>query len=343
MGKKSGLLATGDIFTKNYGYFCKNGVFWNGKQFIFGREIMKIKILCGMCASFILLTGCGGNEKPNESSVSTSVETESQTSTGEEVSTSEEESETGTSEEAIDISMDEIAWTVVESNLDGQPIVSFEYTNNTPYVIADVEMEFTQRADVTEEQRNAAFSNLIAERGWTAEEAADVYILGYNRKVADPGETVSSSPCVINGTYTYVESMEQYQLMEPSTATIACLGNDDKVHIIYYDFKSDSYSESTSGAHDAFVWSDSELASLLPKPDAKIVQTSRDTETNFSFIAYGITREMFDGYLNQLRENGMDDPEYTGGNRFEVMLNDYGVTVYYDSVEEDMSCSIEAL
>lgn len=110
-------------------------------------------------------------------------------------------------------------------------------------------MEFVQKSDVTKEQLSV-FDKLKEDREWTDKEVSDIYILGYNRKCSDPGETVSDSPLCINGTYTLVESIEQYEIMEPDMATIAFIGKDGKGYAMYYDFKTQTYGESSQGGQD---------------------------------------------------------------------------------------------
>ncbi|MGN1128716.1 MAG: hypothetical protein ACI4T6_07150, partial [Candidatus Flemingiibacterium sp.] len=161
------------------------------------------------------------------------------------------------------IRIEDIDWNVSDGIIDGERFVSFNYTNNSKYTILDVEMKFVQRENISAEQLSV-FNNLKEEMEWTDEELSDVYILGYNRKCANPGETVTDSPCCINGTYTLVENMKQYEIMEPDMATIAFIGNDGKGYAIYYDFKSQTYGESSQGGKDLHKWSDSEISKLLP-------------------------------------------------------------------------------
>ena len=47
--------------------------------------------------------------------------------------------------------------------------------------------------------------------------------------------------------------------------------DEEKIHTLYYDFKSQSYSQEEE-SEQAFEWGDSKLADLLPKPDAAVVE-----------------------------------------------------------------------
>ena len=239
------------------------------------------------------------------------------------------------------IKIEDIDWGVTESVLDGERFISFNYTNNSQYTILDVEMEFTQKEGTTVEQL-AVFDKLKEEQEWTDEEVEEIYIKAYNRKCADPGETVTDSPCLINGTYTLVENMEQYEIMEPSMVTIAFIGPDEKGYAIYYDFKTQSYGESSSGAQDLHQWSDSEISSLLPKAEYKAVMVSTDDDDRFFFYAYGVSREEFEAYVESVKSKGFTDVGFDGNNSYRA-TNEDGIeaNITYSAVEETMTGCVE--
>ncbi len=223
-----------------------------------------------------------------------------------------------------------------ETILDGERVIAFNYTNNTPYTIIDVEMTFKQKEGVSVEQLKA-FEE-ISEH--TEEELSEVYILGYNRKIAEQGETVTESPCSVNGTYLWAESMGLYELMEPDMVSIAYIGHDDKAYAKYYDFKTQKYSDSSEGGLDIHEWSDSEISSLLPKCEARVVKITNDEDDSFSFKAYGVSREEYQSYAELCKEKGFVDDEYDKSYQASND-NGYEVSIYYDVIEEKMSGRIE--
>lgn len=239
------------------------------------------------------------------------------------------------------IKIEDIDWNVTESVMDGERYLSFNYTNNSDYTILDIEMEFTQKSDVTAEQLSV-FDELKAEREWTDEEVADIYILGYNRKCAEPGETVSDSPCCINGTYTIVETIEQYEIMEPDMATIAFIGKDGKGYAVYYDFKTQTYGESSQGGQDLQEWSDSEISKLLPKAEAPAINVSSDDEDCFYFYAYGVSRETFEKYVEAVKSNGFTEVGFESSTSYRATNAD-GIEAHitYTTVEEKMTGCVE--
>lgn len=238
------------------------------------------------------------------------------------------------------IKIEDIDWHTTESILDGDRIVSFNYTNNSKYTILDVEMTFKQKPDVTKEQLSA-FDDYIELHQCSDEEIKEIYILGYNRKVAEPKETVSDSPCCINGTYSYVESAAQLDIMEPDMATIVFEGRDQKGYTVYYDFKSKTYSESSEGGIDLHQWSDSGIADQIPKIDAPAVIVSNDSEDYFSFKAFGVTGNDFREYVNAVKEKGFETDCYESNTSYSA--SNAGVAnVYctYTPADEELSVRI---
>lgn len=303
-----------------------------------------IKKSKGLCTTFILiamvfnLTGCSGSS--SEASVNESLEN----STSEKVTSNEEEKLTPEiSSPAKDaIKIEDLDWNVKESVMDGERFVSFDYTNKSSYTILDVEMNFVQKENVTAEQLSV-FDKLKSDGEWTDEEVKEIYILGYNRKCAEPGETVSDSPCVINGTYTVVENMAQYQLMEPDMVSIAFIGKDGKGYTTYYDFKTQSYGESSDGALDLHKWSESKISSLLPKADYTAVNVSTDDEDRFFFYAYGVSKEEFENYVNEVKAKGFTKVDYEGNNSYRATNADgIEADINYNAVEETMTGCVEA-
>lgn len=234
------------------------------------------------------------------------------------------------------VKIEEIDWSVEESLVDGECFISFGYTNNSPYTILDLEIRFEQRENLTAEDL-AAFDELKAEREWSDEDVARIHIEGANHKCAFPGDTVSGYPCNINGTGTWVQSMAQYELMEPDMATICLIGDDGKGYVEYYDFKSNIYGESSQGGIDLHQWSDSELAQLLPKAESVAVQVDRDDEEVFYFTAYGSSVESFTAYVEEVKKKGFTVVDYEGPDTYRATDgNGIQAVITFDSMRNEL-------
>lgn len=239
------------------------------------------------------------------------------------------------------IKIEDILWDVTESVMDGDRFISFNYTNNSKYTILDVEMKFKKKDGTTAEQLTI-FDDLKSTYNWSDEDVADTYILGYNRKCADPGETVSDSPCVINGTYILVETLEQYEIMEPDMVTIAFIGDDGKGYVLYYDFKTQAYGQSSQGGQNLQQWSKSKISSLLPKAEFKSVRVSSDDEDRFFFYAYGVSREAFEAYVEAVKLKGFTEVGFEGSKSYRATnTNGIETNITYNAVEETMTGSVE--
>lgn len=239
------------------------------------------------------------------------------------------------------IKIEDIDWSVEPMLIDGANVVSFNYTNNSEYTIADVELKFKQKEGVTPEQLSA-FSYLKEDEllPWTDEEIAEVYVTGYNRKVAEPGETVTTSPVVLKNSYSRIKDMSEYDIMEPESISIAYI-HGKKAYVEYYDFLTQTYGESTEGGKSIQTWSDSKIAKQLPKIKSPVITIEDDEKNIFSFKAYGVTREGFEGYVKEIQDTGFDGTLKEGSGVYNASGDGYAVEIYFDSIEEMIKCTIE--
>jgi hypothetical protein len=226
--------------------------------------------------AFIFI-GCGNQETPD-------AETDRP-----EVSTTESLEPTPSEpDEREPIKAEDIDWKIGSFILWDEPILSLEYTNNSEYTIVDLELEFALKDSLAEKQ--LAFFNDITD------DINDLHVYGYNRKVADPGETVKNSPFGIDGDYFLAKNIEQFELMEPDNMQIAYIGSDNRLHAVYYDYKTQMLSEHND-AEEMHKWSDSEISKPLSIPESRIVDINFDREDYFSFTIYDAQKEQFDLYI----------------------------------------------
>lgn len=296
----------------------------------------KLLVVLGMCMGMALV-GCGTADSfSNLEKPITSEKVQD-----DEERDDEEQQSSGYFSAKDAIKIEEIDWSVAPGILDGESFISFNYTNNSKYTIMDVEMEFRQKEGTTTEQLSV-FDSIKERFEWTDEKVAETYILGYNRKMAEPGESVEDSPCVINGTYTLVENMEQYEIMQPDMVSIAFIGDDGKGYAIYYDFNTQTYGEASTGPRELQNWSDSEISALIPKVEAPAINVSTDEEERFFFYAYGVTRAEFETYVEAVKARGFTNVGYEGDNSYRASNADgIEANITYNAVEETMTGEVE--
>ena len=153
------------------------------------------------------------------------------------------------------VSAEDITWTVEPGSIEGNDMIVFNYTNNSSVDVFGIRLEFRQADGVTDEQR-AVFDELYESNSmWEDMNGGkdEVYVGASSERYLQPGES-NTTPCTFNFTATPVSSMEQYELMEPKTLSIA-YKDGDRVYLEYYDFATDSYSSSSQGDKQAVTWS----------------------------------------------------------------------------------------
>lgn len=239
------------------------------------------------------------------------------------------------------IKIEEIAWTVDESVVEGTRYPTFSYTNNSSFPIAELKIEFTQRADVTDEDR-AVFDEVYEKnQRWTTE-PEDMYVLGQGPQYVEPGESTDPYQLSLSGTVTPVGSMDQYDLMEPSVMTVIYLGDDGQVYLEYYDFKTGRYSQSSQSGQPAVSWSDSELAQMVPTVEAPVV-TCTEYDDYFSFKAVDKSANDYNSYVEQCKEKGFTQDSYEGTEYYRASNEDGDeITVSFSSQRHMLSVSVSS-
>lgn len=264
---------------------------------------MEQLVTAAVIAAIALATsGCSGVTE-NGSSASTAPEATSATASKE-----NETKESGTKGNDA-ITIDEIDWTVDESIINGERYVAFSYTNNSPYTIVALEIDFQQREDVTDEQRSV-FDPLYENEYWD-HEPSELYIKAYTERLVEPGDTSIDVPCSMNGTLTPVSNLEQYELMEPDTMGVAYIGSDQRIYMEYYDFKSEKYSSDTRSGVPAKDWPEHELMDLAPSVDAPVITVEWDSENDVMIETSASGRESFDSYVQACKDAGFTDVVYS--------------------------------
>ena len=240
------------------------------------------------------------------------------------------------------VSAEDIAWTVEPGSIEGNDMIVLNYTNNSSVDVFGVRLEFRQADGVTDEQR-AVFDELYESNSmWEDMNGGkdEVYVGASSERYLQPGES-NTTPCTFNFTATPVSSMEQYELMEPKTLSIA-YKDGDRVYLEYYDFATDSYSSSSQGDKQAVTWSNSELAQLIPRIEAPVIGVSSDSSDYFSASAYGVTRGQYESYVAELENRGFTADASKSANYFMASNADgYDVTASFNGPDESMSVSID--
>lgn len=244
-----------------------------------------------------------------------------------------------------EIHYEDIAWSVDQGQYNGKEFCLFSYTNNSPFIITDLEMRFAQKEDTTEEQRAELFGELKEKWNMTDEDIANLNLDGYTKKIADPGETITDKPMYLNSFYGPTD-YDMYSIMEPRSIKVSFLGSDRRIHSGEIDCQSGKYRDNGKTIA-ADQWSESTLAQMLPKPDSPVISVSFDRDDVYWAYAYGMTSVDYENHIEACQELGFnvdvdtfDFPETSSFYADDAVGN--RLNVDYDSMNEELSINLSA-
>lgn len=207
--------------------------------------------------------------------------------------------------------------------------MGLRYANESDYPIVSLRIRFTQRDDVTDEQR-AVFDSMYAEDSSHIPpiSADELYVDALNQHFSAPGEEVDPWACELSYSLTSL-TMAQFELMRPDMALIRFIGEDGGIYSESYDFLNDSYelqdgnTERTISSED---WPTGELPEMMPQMNAAAITVERDEADSFEVLAYGATEDDFLAYVEQCKSEGFNN--VVDSNSMNYMLqNDEGYSI----------------
>lgn len=249
----------------------------------------------------------------------------------------------GTNEVKSKVDIEDIAWNVDTSIVDGERVVSFEYTNNSKYTITGLKMSFVEKSDATEEQLNAAYEDMaktldVSEETKTEIQERGIEMSTESERIVKAGETTKNIELNYYEGYYDVENIDHYNLVEPDIATYSYI-DENKIYTVNYDFKADKYTVEQD-IKTAVYWPSSEIAKLIPQPEAEVIENELDNgETSFFVEVRGVDKAALDEYVAQCKEKGFTvnatsyDGDYTAKNAEGYNL----IIMYY---EDDFTMDI---
>ncbi len=90
---------------------------------------------------------------------------------------------------------------------------------------------------------------------------------------------------------------------------------------------------SNEGSKD---WSDSEIASYMPKPDSEHIEVLQDDEDYFGFMVSEATQDDFDDYIGSCQYMGFTKDVQKDGRHYAAVSEDgqYEINITYNSSDE---------
>lgn len=221
-----------------------------------------------------------------------------------------------------------------------KPVLTF--TNNSAFDIVTVDVEFSQKSDMTDEQRQVVFADFLEDDFYKDDDLTEYVINSYKEQLVAPGETSLEAEVCLNNTGHTLENVEYFDLFEPSMAEVVYLGGDGRVYVEYIDYKTGKTKDASKGGKEAVMWSKGDLAKRMPKIDAPVRIVTTDDEDDFWFETLGVTIEDFDSYVKKLKEMGYDQIDYEDEDEFRAHDKDgYEATAAFSELNGAIRCHLD--
>lgn len=172
---------------------------------------------------FTMLAGCRNNG----------------TSTGEQSEAKQTEQEEEKKEDQLDFN--DISWEAYYGVEDNKRYMLMDITNNSNYVITEIDFTYTEKDSVTDEERTKFIEEWSELSEMSIEELHDwnydkiEFSASYDENI-NPGDVVTAHFYYLHGIY-YLMNEDQFNLSTPDYAEIEYIAEDNKTHTTYYDFR----------------------------------------------------------------------------------------------------------
>ncbi len=246
-----------------------------------------------------------------------------------------------------ELKMKDIDWSIDTNVIDGERYVLMNYTNNSPFVICEFEISFTEKDNITDDEKEKYYSEVakafdLSDKDLAQTKEEKIAMSTKTDKIAAVGESISNIYCYYySGSYR-VKDINHYNLVTPDIATIRYI-NGERIYTVNYDFISDKYNIDDETVK-AYQWSTTDLGNHIPKPDVYVVESyDVDNESNFNFHAYGMSLDQFNTYVEECKKQGYSvnvsssEGDYAADNK-----DKYHIDLYYFEGDNEMRGSIDA-
>ena len=301
------------------------------------------KILAGILIGTLCigsLSACGKNTSEEQNS--TLSETTNSTNETEVQTEKVLETEAADLNDTVPFSMSDIEWNIEKNIVNGTREYAISYSNNTKYDMLGLDITYSRKSGVTDEQMLNAFFDVQSEYDYEDSEIENLQLNACNYAFIVSGEKADKEASYVAGDVHGKDfkeiTEEQFSLFEPDTAKINYISG-DKIYTVYYDFKNDEMNCDSADVIDKFSWSDSNLANAAPKPEYDIVVVLGDGNNIFSYDICNIAKDDFDDYREQCIQKGFvkdsinDEEHYEAENSDGIMLG-----IIYEAASNRMTC-----
>ena len=161
------------------------------------------------------------------------------TSTGEQSEAKQTEQEEEKKEGQLDFN--DISWEAYYGVEDNRRYMLMDITNNSNYVITEIDFTYSEKEGVTDEERTKFIEEWSELSEMSVEELHDwnydkiEFSANYDENI-NPGDVITAHFYYLHGIY-YLMNEDQFNLSAPDYAEIEYIAKDNKIHTTYYDFR----------------------------------------------------------------------------------------------------------
>ena len=144
-------------------------------------------------------------------------------------------------ERTNELDFNDISWEAYYGVDNNKRYMLMDIENNSNYVITDIEFTYVEKDGVTDEERTAFIEDLSELFEMSVEDLHDwnydkiEFSANYDENI-NPGESVTTHFYYLHGIY-YLMDEAKFNLSVPDYAEIEYVGDDNKIHTTYYDFR----------------------------------------------------------------------------------------------------------
>ena len=161
------------------------------------------------------------------------------TSTGEQSEAKQTEQEEEKKEGQLDFN--DISWEAYYGVEDNRRYMLMDITNNSNYVITEIDFTYSEKEGVTDEERTNFIEEWSELSEMSVEELHDwnydkiEFSANYDENI-NPGDVITAHFYYLHGIY-YLMDEDQFNLSAPDYVEIEYIAEDNKIHTTYYDFR----------------------------------------------------------------------------------------------------------
>lgn len=242
--------------------------------------------------------------------------------------------------------IEDIDWSVSEGIRSGKRSVILTFTNNSDFVLKELEFKFSEKPNISVEDKEAFYAEYskiadLDEKESEELKTREVSMTANCYNIINPGETVNNINFDYFGSAFYMDNINYYNLVEPDILTLEYI-SDGLIHTIYYDFKTKKYTEENY-TEEAQEWFKEAFGNnKLPRISVGVINIMWDFDTSCLFYAEGITQDDYNNYVNECKEKGFSQNAIENNTSYEADDSEgCHISLEYDVDDRELRCELE--